>query len=121
MIKYCKIIDNETGLCQVGIGTNYEFYKSLGMRELDVTESEIDNQWYLTEKLDTEEYRTKLQTTQKEERIYEIKIELDELDKKRIRAICEPALKDGEAGETWLEYYNKQISDLRKELSELSS
>ena len=26
-----KIINEETGLCQVGLGTNIQFYKSLGM------------------------------------------------------------------------------------------
>lgn len=25
MIKYAKIVNNETGLCEVGIGTNEEF------------------------------------------------------------------------------------------------
>lgn len=121
MLKYCKIIDPQTGLCEVGIGTNTKFYKSIGMIELDVTQSEVDNQWYLTEKLNTQEYEKQKSVMAKEKRIYEIKIALDELDKKRIRAMCEPALKDGEAGETWLEYYNKQISNLRKELTELSS
>lgn len=50
MIKYAKIINNETGLCEVGLGTNTEYYKSIGMAELDVEQSEKDNQWYLSEK-----------------------------------------------------------------------
>lgn len=50
MIKYAKIIDNEIGLCEVGSGTNAEFYISIGMSELDVEQSEKDNRWYLTEK-----------------------------------------------------------------------
>lgn len=50
MIKYAKVINEETGLCEVGIGTNAEFYKSIGMVELDVQQSDIDNAWYLTEK-----------------------------------------------------------------------
>lgn len=49
MIKYAKIIDQETGLCEVGLGTNAEFYKSIGMVELDVQQSDIDNAWYLSE------------------------------------------------------------------------
>ena len=48
MIKYAKIINEQTGLCEVGIGTNAEFYQSIGMTELDVTQSNIDNEWYLT-------------------------------------------------------------------------
>ena len=50
MIKYAKIVNEETGLCEIGTGTNIEFYKSIGMVELDVQQSDIDNAWYLTEK-----------------------------------------------------------------------
>lgn len=50
MIKYAKIINQETGLCEVGIGTNTDFYKSIGMIELDVQQSDIDGSWYLSEK-----------------------------------------------------------------------
>ena len=49
MIKYAKIINEETGLCEVGIGTNIEYYQSIGMEELDVQQSDIDNNWYLVE------------------------------------------------------------------------
>ena len=48
----------------------------------------------------------------------EILSELEELDKKRIRAIAEPSMKDEE--QTWLEYYNLQISGLRGELAEIT-
>ena len=48
----------------------------------------------------------------------EILIKLDELDKKRIRAIAEPSLKNENT--TWLEFYNSQITELRKELSEIT-
>ena len=47
MIKYAKIINQETGLCEVGLGTNIEFYKSIGMNEMDVAQSDVDNNWYL--------------------------------------------------------------------------
>ena len=50
MIKYAKIIENKTGLCEVGLGTNTVFYQSIGMTEQDVEQSEIDNNWYLSEK-----------------------------------------------------------------------
>ena len=50
MIKYAKIINEETGLCSIGTGTNVDFYKSIGMTELDVQQSDIDNSWYLVEK-----------------------------------------------------------------------
>ena len=50
MIKYAKIINQETGLCEVGLGTNKKFYQSIGMTQLDVKQSDIDNAWYLADK-----------------------------------------------------------------------
>ena len=119
MYKYAKVVNNETGLCEVGLGTNTELYQKLGMTEMNVAQSEIDNQWYLAEKLDTEEYAQKKVEFEKQLRKQEIKAELNDLDTKRVRAICEPELKDAEAGETWLEYYNNQIIELREELNSL--
>ena len=52
-------------------------------------------------------------------RVAEIKQQLRVLDEQRIRAIAEPSIKDEETGETWLEFYNKQIFDLRDELNTL--
>ena len=49
MIKYAKVTNQETGLCEVGLGTNIDFYQSIGMEQLDVQQSDIDNAWYLTE------------------------------------------------------------------------
>ena len=56
-----------------------------------------------------------------QQQILSIKSQIEELDKKRIRAICEPEIKDIESGQTWLEYYNSKISALREELIKLSS
>jgi hypothetical protein len=50
MIKYAQLINEETGLCSIGTGTNIDFYKSIGMTELDVQQSDIDNNWYLIDK-----------------------------------------------------------------------
>ena len=50
MIKYAKVINEQTGLCEVGIGTNTTFYKSIGMKEQDVSQSDIDGKWYLSDK-----------------------------------------------------------------------
>lgn len=69
-------------------------------------------------KLSNEEYTVKQQAIQNAMRIEEIKKELDELDKKRIRALTEPSLKDEDT--TWLEFYNQEISRLREELSKIS-
>lgn len=61
MKLYGTIIDNKTGLCSVGTGTNTEFYKSIGMVELDVQQSDIDNRYYLIDKcpMKTDEQKLK--------------------------------------------------------------
>lgn len=56
----------------------------------------------------------------------EIQLEIDLLntyltdtDLKRIRAICEPSVKDETTGETWLDYYTSQIVSYRTQINEL--
>ncbi len=66
-----------------------------------------------------EEYTLELAEKEKKETISNIKKEIEDLDKKRIRAICEPEIKDEATGETWLDFYNKQIIELRNQLIEL--
>ena len=46
MKKYAKVIDEETKLCEVGLGTNSEFYASLGMKKQEVEQS-YTGDWYL--------------------------------------------------------------------------
>ena len=46
MKKYAKIINNETKQCEVGLGTNSAFYKSVGMSEMEV-EQAYDGSWYV--------------------------------------------------------------------------
>ena len=46
MLKYAKVIDNQAKLCEVGLGTDSEFYLSVGMTEQDV-EQAWDGNWYL--------------------------------------------------------------------------
>lgn len=49
MIKYCKILNEETGLVQLGAGCSDEYYEEIGMKQRDVQQSDIDFQWYLSE------------------------------------------------------------------------
>lgn len=56
MLKYAKITDEQTGLCEVGTGTNTVFYKSIGMTEQDVCQSSVDGNWYLSEKCPQKTY-----------------------------------------------------------------
>lgn len=46
MIKYAKIVNEETKQCEVGVGTNAKFYQSIGMTEMDV-EQAYNGQWYI--------------------------------------------------------------------------
>ncbi len=51
--------------------------------------------------------------------INEIEEKLSVLDLKRIRAVCEDEIRDEKTGETWLDFYNSQIYDLRIQLKYL--
>lgn len=46
MLKYVKVINEETKACEVGLGTNAKFYQSIGMTEMDV-EQAYDGNWYV--------------------------------------------------------------------------
>jgi len=46
MKKYAKIINEETKQCSIGERTNIEFYKSIGMTEMDV-EQAYNGNWYV--------------------------------------------------------------------------
>ena len=45
MLKYCKIVNKEKGLIEIGLGTDTDFYKSIGFTLQEV--EEIDGVWYL--------------------------------------------------------------------------
>ena len=46
MKKYAKVINEETKACEVGLGTNFAFYQSIGMTEMEV-EQAYDGSWYV--------------------------------------------------------------------------
>ncbi len=50
MIKYAIITDEITGRVEIGDGTNTEYYQSIGMIEMNVDKSEVDDNWYLFDK-----------------------------------------------------------------------
>ena len=64
-------------------------------------------------------YETILKERNNFEKISNIIKKLNELDNKRIRAVCENQIKDTQTGETWLEYYNSQVDKLRKEMQSI--
>lgn len=71
--------------------------------------------------IENPDYETEKQKCFISERIAEIKQELNDLDIKRIRAVCETELKTERTGESWLDYYNSQAYDLRVELKSLEA
>lgn len=46
MLRYAKIINNETKEVQIGVGVNEEFYKAIGMSEMEV-EQAYTGIWYV--------------------------------------------------------------------------
>ena len=46
MKKYAKIVNQDTKLCEVGLGTDLEFYQSIGFTEMEV-ELSYDGGWYV--------------------------------------------------------------------------
>jgi len=82
---------------------------------VDETEYSFENsKWRKLSEDETKIKRTKQKNYKKKQ---EINQQLEDLDKKRIRAIAEPSMKDEEI--SWLEYYNNQIKLLRDELKNL--
>lgn len=89
---------------------------------VDIDYSTFDSDKYsviegvLTDISHTEEYKSKIAQKGKEKTLLDLQTQINELDKKRIRAIAEPALKDAQSGQTWLEYYTEQIISLRSQI-----
>ena len=81
-------------------GTGYSFDEN--NRIIDITQ--------------TDDYKSKVFTAEKTEKINDLQFQISELDRKRIRAMCEPSIKDETTGQTWLEYYNQQVQDLRNQI-----
>lgn len=68
---------------------------------------------------ETDEYKAKVEEAEKIAQKADLQSQINAIDTKRIRAIAEPAIKDSESGQTWLEYYTEQIQTLREQISSL--
>lgn len=115
MIKYAQIANEETKQVNVGLGTDTEFFKSLGMTEMDVEQCEHNGLWYL------KGYAPKKSKEQeKEERILELKDQLDKIDLQTIRSLR--ALQAGigtAADREKLEECEAKAASVREELQKL--
>ena len=65
MLKYAKIINNETKECSIGIGTNNQFYESVGMTQMDV-EQAYNGVWYVMGYAPTEPEKSYVEKRQAE-------------------------------------------------------
>lgn len=92
---------------------------------VDIDYSDFDPKKYkivdgvLTDISMTQDYLTQIKVKESEAQKAELLTQVAELDRKRIRAIAEPQLKDAATGQTWLEYYTLQIQELRKQIGGL--
>lgn len=140
MKSYAKLDENEkitfapknkNGI--LNYNANLELLKADGYKEFEETEKPTNGRKYeityaetddkITEVinyLETEvEYENRITLENIELQTAELQQQIDDLDKKRIRAICEPSVKNEATGETWLEYYNLQVAKIRQNIQEL--
>ena len=82
MRKFAKIENEETKEVSVGIGTNTEFYKSIGMTEMDV-EQAYNGQWYVKGFAPVQPEPTEYEKAQA--RIAELKAEIASVDYKQFK------------------------------------
>ena len=121
MIRYAKIINEQTGLCEVGIGTNAKFYQSIGMTELDIQQSDIDNSWYLAEKcpMKTDEQKEKEERERLDKLsmtrgdVFEALILARGLTKPQIRAMIEQAELDDITKALYLNRFDEALDFYR--------
>lgn len=69
MLKYAKIENEQTKQCSVGLGTNTDFYKSIGMVEMDVEEA-YNGGWYLKGYAPIEPEKTKEEISETRRKLY---------------------------------------------------
>ena len=110
MIKYAKIINEETKLCSVGVGSNSDFYESIGMEEMDVEEA-YDGQWYVSG------YAPQQSVEEKNEEIRQKRQARYELESDPLRMDYDEALARGqenaeELKQEWLASKNKVREEL---------
>lgn len=74
MLKYAKIINDETKQCEVGLGTNTELYKSRGMSEMNV-EQAYDGYWYIAGYAPQKPAPTEEEQRQKREQAYTLEVD----------------------------------------------
>ena len=138
-MKYAKLVNGEIEFAPVNKGSiiNYNLdidsmlsdgYKPFEGAEKPTTDRNFEIKYFensekITEVINYLESEEAYQKRKSDEKILQeietINKIINCIDSKRIRAICEPSVKDEESGQTWLEYYNAQILELREKLQTL--
>lgn len=111
---YAKITNEETKECAVGVGTNTEFYESIGMAEMEV-EQAWNGSWYVKGYAPE-----KPEAITNEERVAELKQKLADSD----YAVIKIAEATGEEAEVLREKYAQVIADRkawREEINQLEN
>lgn len=114
MIKYAKIINEETKQCSVGMGTDTKFYESIGMTQMEVKYCEWNKCWYVAGYVPPQPEPTH------DEQIAELKRQLAEVDAKStrsMRAVLAGTATDGDRA--FLANLEVQAEDLRRQIQEL--
>lgn len=104
----CPSLNSET--------TNFEVPKTVYEKVVENQEKYI---WDGSNIVINPNYEQEQAQKEAQRKIEELKLKLEELDKQRIRALCEPSNRTDD--QTWLEYYNEQIVNIRKELQSLQN
>lgn len=108
--EFWDIIPDYRGLMKINLSTlETEIISSAGGLNKD--------EMLYSDYLLSDEYRRFVEQKEREDKISALLEEIKLIDEKRIRAVCEPSLKEN--GQTWLEYYNSKICELRQQLSEV--
>lgn len=115
MIKFAKVVNEETKECQVGIGTNSEFYIKIGMTEQDVEQCAWNGSWYLAGYVPQEP-----EEHAKAKQIAQLKAQLADVDAKSARSmraiLANTATEDDR---NFLADLETQAEDLRQQIKEL--
>lgn len=111
---YDESTKNNIGFTPIALIDDETWAKHAGKDDWDIIGGEFKD---ISEQ---DDYKLKIQTQENTAKKVELQAQINELDLKRIRAICEPLIKDETTGQTWLEYYTEQIVALRAELNSLN-
>ena len=106
---FAKIVNEETKLCEVGLGTNTKFYKSIGMTEMEVEKS-YNGCWYVKGYAPQKPHRQEI-----EEQVAQLESQTG-----LIRPMREMVLAENSEASEYVKMKAQEIEDLAEELRTLT-